>query len=63
MTFVWWFLDIDDNAAGKSDPFEDRDSAEQWMGQSWQKLLGEGVEKVELFEKDRRLYRMGLREA
>ncbi|MEX0832322.1 MAG: hypothetical protein WD757_06105 [Actinomycetota bacterium] len=63
MTFVWWFLNSEGNSVGSSEPFEDRESAEQWMGRSWQKLLGDGVEKVELFEEDRRLYRMGLREA
>ena len=61
MTFAWSYLDTGGKLAGSSQDFEDRDAAEEWMGRSWQTLLEDGVDQVELFEGKRRLYRMGLR--
>lgn len=60
--FVWRYLDTDGGDAGASDPFETREAAEDWMGEEWAALLDRGVERVELVEGERRLYRMGLRE-
>lgn len=63
--FVWRFLDAGGDGAGESAPFSDRQAAEDWMGEEWSDLLGRGVEEVALVdvERDRTLYRMGLREA
>jgi hypothetical protein len=48
-----------------SEPFQDRQAAEAWMGEAWSDLLARGVEEVVLVdrERDRTVYRMGLREA
>jgi hypothetical protein len=63
--FEWRYLDADGQDVGGSDPFEDRDRAESWMGEAWSGLLGRGVEEVVLVDRDRdrTVYRMGLREA
>jgi hypothetical protein len=47
---------------GASERFEDADSAESWLGMSWQGLAEFGVEEVELHDhsKGERVYRMGL---
>ena len=64
MTFAWTYLDPDGRAVGSSEEFADRESAEEWMGRSWQDLLDKGVEEVALEDRarGRRVYRMGLRE-
>lgn len=59
----WRYLDAEGRRVGGSDPFDDRGSAEAWMGEAWSDLLGRGVEEVELVDGSRTLYRMGLREA
>ena len=63
MAFGWAYFDEAGRDIGSSEDFADRDGAEAWMGQNWEGLLGEGVEEVELIdrERDRRIYRMGLR--
>ncbi len=63
MTFTWRFLDADGVEQGRSQAFADREAAEDWMGRSWESLLAEGHEEVALHdeERDRRVYRMGLR--
>jgi hypothetical protein len=63
--FVWRYLDAGGETAGESGPFEDREAAEAWMGEAWAGLLARGVEEVALLdgERDRTVYRMGLREA
>jgi hypothetical protein len=62
--FVWRYLDADGQTAGESDPFPDRQAAEEWVGETWSDLLARGVEEVVLEDRDRdrTLYRMGLRE-
>jgi hypothetical protein len=63
--FVWRYVDAAGQNAGESEPFEDRSSAEEWMGDAWSGLLDRGVQEVLLVDRDRgrTLYRMGLREA
>jgi hypothetical protein len=65
VSFVWAYLDDSGNEIGRSEPFPERDDAEDWMGACWQDLLERGVEEVALQdeERGRRVYRMGLREA
>ena len=60
--FVWRYLDSAGAETGASDPFDDRESAEAWLGDTWAELLERGVERVALVEGERTLYRMGLRE-
>lgn len=61
----WRYLDAAGAETGTSQPFEDRERAEAWMGEAWSDLLARGVEEVALIdrERERTLYRMGLREA
>jgi hypothetical protein len=62
--FAWRFLDASGDEVGTSDPFEDREDAESWMGTVWGDLRERGVEEVVLTDQDgRRVYRMGLEEA
>jgi hypothetical protein len=60
--FGWTYLDENGEDVGTSHHFDDRDAAEDWMGQSWPSLAEFGVEQVVLC--DRRsgasVYRMGL---
>jgi hypothetical protein len=63
MSFAWAYLDEAGQDLGSSAQFADREAAESWMGERWQDLLERGVEEVELIDRDRdrRVYRMGLR--
>jgi hypothetical protein len=63
MTAIWRYLGSEGQDLGASDPFEDRQTAEEWMGEAWSALLKDGVEEVGLEEDGREIYRMGLREA
>lgn len=62
MTFGWTYLDEAGEEVGRSPQFPDAESAEDWIGVSWQDLHGNGVEEVVLYDRDRgrSLYRMGL---
>lgn len=62
--FLWKYFDAQGKEVGASDRFGDRVAAEEWMGTAWSDLLSSGVEEVILSdeERDRTLYRMGLRE-
>ena len=59
----WRYLDGEGRDLGASEPFDDREEAEAWMGEAWSDLLERGVEEVVLVDRDRgrTLYRMGLR--
>lgn len=59
----WLYLDAEGRDVGTSEPFDDRERAEAWMGEAWSDLLERGVEEVVLVDRDRgrTLYRMGLR--
>lgn len=63
--FQWRYLDAAGAETGSSEPFEDREAAEAWMGDVWSELLANGIEEVALIdrERERMVYRMGLREA
>jgi hypothetical protein len=60
--FVWRYLDHEGSELGKSEPFDDRESAESWLSISWADLHSNGIEEVALFdqERDEVLYRMAL---
>lgn len=60
--FAWRYLDERGRDAGSSEPFEDQEAAESWLGRDWQILRERGVEEVVLFDMDQTaaLYRMGL---
>ena len=64
MSYTWSYLDEAGEEVGRSEVFEDRQAAEDWMGQCWQDLLERGVEQVALEDGERssRVYRMGLRQ-
>jgi hypothetical protein len=63
--FGWRYLDGGADEVGASEEFEDRAAAEAWLGEAWEDLLLRGVEEVVLEDRDRdrTIYRMGLREA
>jgi len=60
--FGWTYLDGAGEVMGRSSRFSDAAAAEVWIGVSWQDLVENGVEEVELVdhERGRRMYRMGL---
>lgn len=60
--YAWTYLDDVGNEVGRSEPFDDPEAAESWMGVAWADLAERGVEQVELVDRirDRRVYRMGL---
>lgn len=60
--FGWNYIDGNGEGVGGSRRFEDRETAEDWMGQAWPDLAGVGVEHVELYDhaREKLLYRMGL---
>lgn len=58
--FHWMYLDANGNELGRSEPFDDSDSAEEWMGRAWQGLADIGVDEVALFDRGVHVYRMGL---
>lgn len=62
--FGWAYLDDRGEEIGSSERFPERQQAEDWMGRAWQDLAERGVEEVVLIdhERDRPIYRMGLRE-
>ena len=60
--FDWAYLDAEGNELGRSSRFADPDAAEEWISVSWQDLMANGVEEVELYDqvRGRHVYRMGL---
>jgi len=62
VSFRWEYLDADGKPAGRSEAFEQRSAAEEWMGQAWEELAERAVQEVVLRDEDadRTLYRMGL---
>ena len=60
--FGWTYLDQSGQELGRSPRFGDAESAEAWIGTSWQDLLENGIEEVVLIDhaRDRKVYRMGL---
>jgi hypothetical protein len=61
--FWWEYLNEEELSVGKSEPFEERESAESWLAGEWEALLGRGIVEVMLFdeEEDVCLYRMSLK--
>ena len=60
--FGWTYIDETGEETGASHAFRDRESAEDWIGQSAQSLAEFGVSEVVLFDHHRgsSVYRMGL---
>jgi hypothetical protein len=62
VTALWRYFDATGQACGSSREFEGREEAEAWLGDSWRKLTGSGIEQVELVEDEEVAYRMELSE-
>jgi hypothetical protein len=60
--FGWNYIDGNGDDVGGSQRFDEREAAEDWMGQAWQGLADVGVEHVVLFDhsREKTVYRMGL---
>jgi hypothetical protein len=60
----WRYLDASGSEVGRSDRFEGRSAAEEWLAGSWSGLEDLGAEEVELVDEGsgRPVYRMGLRD-
>jgi hypothetical protein len=63
VTAVWRYFDTSGVSCGTSREFTDRDDAEAWLGDSWQKLAASGIESVELIDRGDVAYRMELGES
>jgi hypothetical protein len=63
MAFRWVLHDASGADLRSTEDFDSKDGAEAWMGSEWAALLAEGAETVSLMDGDKRLYRMGLRDA
>jgi hypothetical protein len=61
--FFWKLRGPAGEDLGESEHFEAQDGAEAWMGGQWARLLGEGVDTVELAQAGEVLYDMSLHEA
>lgn len=60
--FGWTYIDETGQESGASSTFRDRESAEDWIGQSAQRLTEFGISEVVLFDHHRgsSVYRMGI---
>ncbi len=58
MTWSWQYVRGDASDAGPigSQAFPTQSDAETWIGESWQELLGAGVDAVSLLEEERVVY-------
>jgi hypothetical protein len=59
----WLLLDAAGGERARSEPFGDREAAEEWLSGRWADLLRSGVETVVLHDDADEVYRMSLREA
>lgn len=62
-TFTWVLIGPDGSELRSTEPFDDKDEAEAWMGAEWAALAAEGAEYVSLREDGTQHYKMSLREA
>lgn len=60
MSVRWVYLDAPGSRVGESDDFESRESAEDWMGTEWSRLLDGGIVAVVLVDGTEELYTMKL---
>lgn len=60
MAFYWKLHDAGGDDMRSTQAFESRDEAEEWMGEQWAALAGEGAESVSLLSDGEELYRMSL---
>lgn len=60
--FDWRYFNTDGEEVGASERFEDQNSAEAWVGTSWEQLVADGVHEMSLRDLDAgtEIYRMGL---
>jgi hypothetical protein len=60
MPFTWRYETLDGSAVAPTgvtqERFPTQADAETWIGESWQDLLGSGVDQVTLVEGDRVVY-------
>jgi len=59
---VWVYIDPEGVEKGRSEPFGDRQAAEDWMALAWEDLLNQGFAEAALtdLEDGSTVYRMGL---
>ena len=62
MPFAWAYVDPSGREAERSEPFDDRQAAEDWLALAWEDLLDRGFAEVGLvdLESGEVVYRMGL---
>lgn len=61
MSWLWEYLDAENDVTGRSEVFDSRSDAESWIGEAFGELLGQGVEQVKLLEGATERYTMSLR--
>lgn len=61
--WTWVLHDDTGRDVRSTGSFPSQEAAEEWMGDQWAALLGEGAESVSLDGDGERHYTMGLREA
>ncbi len=60
MSFRWVFRDTPKSVSGRSEEFDSQQTAEDWMGAEWQRLLGEGHLAATLLDGEEEIYTMKL---
>jgi hypothetical protein len=63
VAFSWVLHDAAGNELRRTDGFDSRGAAEEWLGREWRALREEGAESVRLLEDGAEVYRMELGEA
>ncbi|MGF1431342.1 hypothetical protein [Kitasatospora sp. LaBMicrA B282] len=66
MVWTWRYEAADGSAvalAGGDEEFSSQGDAETWIGEEWQRLLAEGIDRVVLLDDDTVIYPMSLHEA
>ena len=62
MTFTWLYRSSPTEVAGRSEGFQTKQDAEDFMGAEWRALLDDGVLAATLMDGDDELYTMSLTE-
>lgn len=50
MAFIWVYENEEGTEIGRSEPFDERSEADEWIGVEFATLLDDGVEQVKLLE-------------
>lgn len=56
MSWFWTFETADGEPVGQSAMFDSRGDAETWVGENFGDLLGEGIDRVRLFDGVQEVY-------